>query len=48
MGIDEPTPEEIDEAMAMVDSMNIGDRKIVASAILGVDIIEVYSLERVA
>ena len=48
MGTDEPTPEEIDEAMAMVDSMNIVDRKIVASAILGVDITEIYSPERVA
>ena len=41
MGIDEPTPEEIDEAMGMVDSMDIVDRKIVAAAILGVDITDV-------
>ena len=48
MGIDEPTPEEIDEHMAMIDSMDIVDRKIVASAILGVDITEEYPPERVA
>ena len=41
MGTDEPTPEEIDEAMGMVDSMKIVDRKIVAAAVFGDDITDV-------
>ena len=32
----------------MLDSMDMIDRKILASAILGIDITEVYSPERVA
>ena len=44
----ELNPDEIDEAMAGVDSMDLIDRKILSAAILGVDITEVYSPERVA
>ena len=51
---DSPTPTEIPEAKArrvddeMMDSMNEIDRRIMASVILGVDITEVFSPERVA
>ena len=48
-GLSRPADDDDFEAqMQDIDNMEVVDRKIIVATILGVDIIEVYSLERVA